>query len=234
MSNKYKTVSIVIPVYNEEKTILQILKKVLRADTLGLKKEVIVVNDGSTDGTGEILKRYGKDIVLLKHRLNQGKGKALRTGFAKAKGEIILVQDADLEYDPTDYPMMLTPFLTQGAKAVFGSRELAENTRSHPLFFAGGKIVTFTTRVLFGGRLTDVPTGYKAVLAKVLKKQRLKCVQFEFCPELAAKLLQNKVRIVEVPIRYTPRKIQEGKKIGWLDGLTAIVTLIKIRLGTWK
>lgn len=229
---QYKTISIVIPVFNEQKTTQKIVDRVLLADTLGLTKELIIVDDGSTDGTRTILakirKRGIKKLLLDK---NYGKGYALRQGIAIATGDIVLVQDADLEYNPDDYPVLLSPFLAQGAKVVFGSRELNINKHSYPLFFIGGKIVTITTKLLFGGRLTDVPTGYKAFDRQLLKKIPLKCKRFEFCPEVAAEILKRGIRITEVPIRYKPRRIEDGKKIKWQDGIEAIITLLRVRVG---
>lgn len=229
---KYKTVSIVIPVYNERRTIKKILARVFAAETLGLAKEVIVIDDGSTDGTREIIRgmrKQGMKKVFLDR--NCGKGCALRAGFTEASGEIVIVQDADLEYNPDDYLVLLAPFLSQNVKAVFGSRELNINRHSYPSYFVGGKIVTYVARLLFGGRLTDVPTGYKAIDTKILKKLRLKCKRFEFCPELAGELLKQGIPMVEVPIRYTPRTIEDGKKIRLRDGLEAVLTLLRVRVG---
>lgn len=228
----YTSVSIVIPVYNEKKTILKLISRVLAADTLGLKKEIIVIDDGSTEGTTEILKKIRKQgLKKVFLTQNTGKGYALRQGFEQASGQIIIVQDADLEYNPEDYPVLIAPFLAQKAKAVFGSRELKMNMHSYPSFFVGGKLVTFVTRLLFGGRLTDVPTGYKAFERKLLLRLPLKCKRFEFCPEVTAHLLKRGVQVVEVPIRYKPRTIEEGKKIKLRDGLEAIWTLLRVRIG---
>lgn len=229
---KYNSVSIVIPVYNEKRTIEKIIKQVMVADTLGLTKEVIVVDDGSTDGTTEIIKSLRiKGLVKIILPKNLGKGTALRAGFEKAKGEIIIIQDADLEYSPDDYPLLLAPFFSQDVMAVFGSRELNINKHSYPSFFLGGKLVTWTTKLLFGGRLTDVPTGYKAIERRTLNKLPLKCKRFEFCPELAGELLKRNISIVEVPIKYKPRTIEQGKKIRFRDGVEAILTLLRVRLG---
>ncbi len=227
-----KMVSIVIPVYNEKKTIERIIERVFAADTLGLKKEIIVVDDGSSDGTAKIVKGWRKKgLVTLILDQNYGKGYALRQGFKIAKGQIIIVQDADLEYNPDDYPVLLSPFLAQNAKVVFGSRELSINKHSYPLFFLGGKLVTWTTRLLFGGKLTDVPTGYKAFERSTLNKLPLKCSRFEFCPEVSALLLKRGIAITEVPIRYKPRRVEDGKKIKIKDGLYAILTLLRVRMG---
>jgi len=229
---KYQTVSIVIPVYNERATVKKVIETVAAAPSLGLDKEIIVVDDGSTDGTAEIIRgirRRGLKKLFLTQ--NGGKGTALRAGFGKITGEIVIVQDADLEYNPGDYPVLLAPFLSQNVQAVFGSRELNINKHSYPAYFVGGKLVTYAARILFGGRLTDVPTGYKAVEAKLLKSLKLRCKRFEFCPELSGLLLKRRVRMVEVPIRYKPRTIEEGKKIRFRDGVEAIWTLVRVRMG---
>lgn len=228
---QYKSISIVIPVFNELKTIEKIVERVAKADVVGLTKEIIVIDDGSTDGTTAVIAkihRAGLKKVFLKQ--NCGKGCALRAGFAAVTGDIVIVQDADLEYNPDDYPMLLSPFLAQGARVVYGSRELTLNTHSYPFYFLGGKIVTYATKLLFGGRLTDVPTGYKAFETKLLKKLPLKCKRFEFCPEVTAELLKRGVQIIEVPIRYKPRSIEDGKKIKLRDGLQAIWTLMRVRV----
>ncbi len=228
----YKSVSIVIPVYNERRTIAKLLAKVAKAETLGLSKEIVVIDDGSTDGTTKILKKLRlrglKKIFLA---INKGKGYALRQGFGQASGDLVIVQDADLEYNPEDYPLLIAPFLAQDVDAVFGSRELNINTHSYPSFFVGGKLVTYVTKLLFGGRLTDVPTGYKAFGAKRLRALPLTCNRFEFCPEVTAQLLKRKATIVEVPIRYKPRTIAQGKKIRFGDGIEALYTLFRVRLG---
>lgn len=230
MSKVATKVSIVIPVYNERRYIREVIRGVKAGSTLGLRKEIIVIDDGSTDGTTEILKKI-QGIRLLVKPQNEGKGASLRQGFTMATGEIVLVQDADLEYDPHDYPALLSPFLAQRAVAVYGSRELKNNTHSYPSFFLGGKLVTWVTSVLFGGELTDVPTGYKVIERRVLMQLPLRCKRFEFCPELTGLLLKNKIKIIEVPIHYSPRKFAEGKKIRLRDGVEAILTLLRVRAG---
>lgn len=232
IKQKYKSVSIIIPVYNEKKTIKKILSRVLVAETLGLAKEIMVVDDGSTDGTRKILKGVrNPEIKKIFLDRNYGKGYALRVGLKKITGEIVIVQDADLEYNPADYSVLLAPFLYQNVKAVFGSRELNINNYSYLSYFLGGKIITLLTRLLFGGRLTDVPTGYKAIEVKTLKKLNLKCKRFEFCPEITSEILKRKISIVEVPIRYKPRRVEDGKKIRFRDGIEAILTLLRVRIG---
>lgn len=227
-----KSISIIIPVYNEKKTLRQLLSQVIQASVSGLQKEVIVVDDGSSDGTAQLIKSLRlpklKKILLS---VNHGKGFAVRQGILQAQGDLILIQDADLEYNPADYPLLLAPFLLQQAVVVYGSRELSFNRHSSPLFFVGGKLVTFFTWLLFGGRLTDVPTGYKVFSRRLLLNLPLRCRGFEFCPEVTAHLLKRDIHIIEVPIRYSPRSIHSGKKIRFYDGLIALWTLLRVRVG---
>lgn len=228
--NKTNKLSIIIPVYNEKKTILEILKKVKSVNLNGIKKEIIVVDDCSKDGTRDILKNIkDSEIKLLYHKHNQGKGYAIRTGLKHVTGDVIIIQDADLEYDPEDYVSLLE-VIKQGGEAVYGSRLL------HKDFFPKYSLNLFATRllsimsnVLYGTRITDEPTCYKMFKTDILKRINLKCTRFEFCPEVTAKLAKLGVEIKEIPIRYYPRSIEEGKKINWKDGIEAIWTLIKYR-----
>jgi len=230
-SNKIKSISIIIPVYNEEKTLKEILRQVLKADTLGLKRELVIVNDGSKDRTKDILEKLkNKQLKILHHRKNKGKGAAIRTAIKHATGDIILIQDADLEYHPEDYPKLIAPFLKDNAQVVYGSRELSKRNRhNYFLFHLGGQTVTRFTNFLFFSRLTDVPTCYKAFRREVITNIPLRCKRFEFCPEITAKILKNKIKIVEVPIKYSSRTKKEGKKIKFKDGFQAIWTLIYYR-----
>lgn len=227
-----KTISIVIPVYNEEVTVLKIIDRVLKAPVLGLKKEIIIIDDGSTDNTSKILKKIkDKDLKIYSLRKNNGKGTALRYGFKKTKGDIILVQDADLEYHPKDYHKIIKPFIKNKALVVYGSREISgKNIQSSRMFHIGGRLVTAVTNLLYSSSLTDVPTGYKAFRKDVLMSLPLKCKRFEFCPEVTAHVLKRKIRIMEVPISYFPRTKKEGKKINASDGIEAIWTLLKVRI----
>lgn len=239
MRRQPKTVSVIIPVYNERRTIARILAKVVAADTLGLIKEIIVVDDGSTDGTTEILKiarrryaRLGSNFRLLSKPTNEGKGASLRRGFSLARGEIILVQDADLEYDPIDYPKLLAPITKQGIPVVYGSRMLNHGKMHHGgiFFFAGGQIINWLTNLLYGLALTDEATGYKVFHAEVLDQIDLRCKRFEFCPELTAKLALAHIPIREVAVSYRGRTPEQGKKINWRDGVEAIWTLVRYRM----
>lgn len=226
-----KTISIIIPVYNEESSIEKVIKRVLKANTLGYQKEIIIVDDGSTDNTTKLLKKIKNNrIKKLFHNKNKGKGAALRYGFSKAKGQIILVQDADLEYHPKDFPKIIRPFLKNNVKVVYGSRELSGKNKHSSIFFhAGGRLVTLVANFLFAASITDEATGYKAFDARLLKSLPLKCQRFEFCPEVTALLLKRGEIIHEVPITYSARHHGQGKKIKAYDGLEAIWTLLRIK-----
>lgn len=231
-SENKKVLSIIIPVYNEEKSIKKIIALVKKVDLSHLNtiKEIIVVDDGSKDNTVSVLKTV-KGIKLVMHAKNQGKGAAIRTGIKYATGDIILIQDADLEYDPEDYPALIKPILDGKARVVYGSRRLLKANKQHSglSFFIGGVTLTWITNLLYGLRITDEPTCYKVFEANVLKNIPLKCKRFEFCPEVTAKVAKRKIRIYEVPIRYYPRSAKEGKKIKWKDGVEAIWALLKYR-----
>ena len=214
--------TIVIPVFNEANSIAELLRKVIKVDIF---KEIIVVDDGSTDNSYNIAKKFG--IKLLKHEKNKGKGAAIVTGLKEAKGDIVIIQDADLEYDSEDYHLILTPF-KYGFDAVYGSRRM--NVHNNPYsglsFYLGGNILTIITNVLYGLRLTDSSTCYKAVRREVIDDLNLDCERFEFCPMLTSRLAKKGVRIFEVPIRYYPRSKKEGKHITWQDGIQALKTLL--------
>lgn len=221
--------SIIIPVFNEKHTIQKIIKKVRGLD---LKKEIIVVDDHSTDGTKEILKNYPQDeeVKVFFHKKNKGKGSAIRTALPYVKGEVVVIQDADLEYEPENLLNLLKPILENKAEVVYGSRILdPHNEKSYLRYFLGGKFLTFLANLLYNAKLTDESTCYKMFRAEILKDLDLKCKRFEFCPEVTAKVRKRGVQIFEVPISYIPRKIEHGKKVRWKDGLEAIWTLIKYR-----
>lgn len=224
-----KTVSIIIPVFNERETILKILEKVRE---VALPKQIIVVDDGSTDGTKEILTTLlnEEDLEIFFHPRNMGKGTAIRTAIPHVTSEFLIIQDADLEYDPQDYDKLLAPLKKGTCNIVYGTREgMAGNTHSHLTFFLGGKFLTWLTNRLFGSHLTDMPTCYKAFNTNCFKSFALSCKGFDFCPEITAKVLKKGHAIMEVPIHYYPRKIKDGKKIRFADGLQAILTLLRIR-----
>lgn len=224
-----KTVSIVIPVYNETKTVHALLRRVFDQPLQGRKKEIIVVDDGSTDGTKEALRQWQKKCTVLYQAKNQGKGAALRAGLAKVTGDIILVQDADLEYNPSDYATLLAPFNDSRVDIVYGSRFLGPHLSTMFLYALGNKFVTFITNMFFNSNITDMETGYKAFRKEVLKKITLKANRFDFEPEFTAQVLKAGYQIYEVPISYYGRKFSEGKKLTWRDGVIALTTLIRER-----
>lgn len=222
--------SVIIPVYNEQATLEEIIARV-RAT--GLTHEIIVVDDGSTDNSPAILSRLQNSdrpsLHLLQHKQNRGKGAAMRTGLAAVTGDLVLVQDADLEYDPVDYSALLAPFAGPTVQVVYGSRNLRQNPQSSFAFYWGGRLLSWIANWLYGSHITDEATGYKIIKTDLLRDVGLETDGFEFCPEVTAKLLKRNVAIHEVPISYTPRSWDEGKKIQWYDGAIAIWTLIKYR-----
>lgn len=221
--------SVVIPVYNEVESIQEILKRV---KATGLAGEIVVVDDGSRDGTRDLLKTLdGQDgLRVILHEKNQGKGAAVCTGLAAATGDILLVQDADLEYDPRDYPVLLKPIEEGIADVVYGSRFLG-GPRRVAMFWhmVANYLLTFMTNVLYDTILTDMETGYKVFRSKVMKGMTIRARRFDFEPEFTAKVLKRHYRIYEVPISFNPRDYSEGKKIGFRDAFEAVWTLIKYR-----
>ncbi len=220
--------SVLIPAYNEIHNIQNILNKI---GEVTIPKEIIVVDDGSTDGTRELLNTLKSDTIkVVFHEKNQGKGGAIRTAIEHSKGDIIIIQDADLEYDPQDYYKLIPVIESGKEKVVYGSRFLnKQNKHSYFSFFLGGQVVTWITNILYFQNLTDEPTCYKVFDAKLLKSIKLNCTGFEFCPEVTAKIAKLGYKIPEVPISYYPRSISEGKKINWKDGVEAIWVLFKYR-----
>ncbi len=219
--------SIIIPVYNEKDTIEKVLERVL---SLKIPIEVIVIDDGSTDGTREILSRVKDDRVrVILHNKNKGKGGAVRTGLKKSKGDIVVIQDADLEYDPLELPKVVEPIERGEAEVVYGSRFLGGGEFLKESYLAN-RFLTFLTNLLFGAKLTDMETCYKAMKREIMLGLNIRANRFDMEPEITGKLLKMGYRIKEVPIRYVGRERSEGKKIGWRDGVEAIWTLIKIRI----
>jgi glycosyltransferase involved in cell wall biosynthesis len=223
--------SIVMPVYNERATLRDILSQVRAVDLPGVEKEIIVVDDASTDGSAEILAEEAQtgDLRLYHHTRNLGKGAAVRDGFQQATGEVILIQDADLEYDPRDYPKLIGPILENRVAVVYGSRFLGPRKAMFFWHMLGNKLLTLTTNVLFNAILSDMETGYKCFRADVVKGIPLHAKRFDFEPEITAKVLRRGFRIFEVPIAYYGREFSEGKKISWRDAPVAFWTLIKYR-----
>lgn len=224
-----KKVSILIPVYNEVSTLNQIIKKVEEADFCGLEKEIILIDDYSTDGTRELYKDLSYKVLYHEH--NQGKGAALRTGFKEASGDIIVIQDADLEYDPVDYAPLIQLILDGKADVCYGSR-LSGGKPSRSFMFThllGNKLLSFMTNLLYGSTLTDMETCYKAFKADFIKGIDIKSNRFDFEPEITAKVLKRGARLYELPISYYGREFSEGKKITWKDGIHAIIALVKFR-----
>lgn len=221
--------SVIIPIYNEKKTLLKILKQIENVNLGDVKKEIILIDDCSNDGTKDILKNLEDKYEVFYHKENQGKGAALRTGFKQATGDFIIIQDADLEYNPQEYPKLLEPLLKDEADIVYGSRNLKKNPRFSKLFYCGGLFLSFLNNLFYGSHLTDTYTCYKIFKENVLKTIKTESNGFEFEAEITAKALKKRYRIREVAINYSPRSFTEGKKINWKDAIRGIWTIIKYR-----
>lgn len=223
-----KLLSVIIPAYNECDTIEEIIRRV---GMVNIPKEIIVVDDSSTDGTRQILEAMDSDHVrVLYHDTNLGKGAAIRTALREVQGDVVIIQDADLEYDPVDYHAMLKLILEDRADVVYGSRFLGPHRAFLFWHYVGNKLLTLVTNILYNTILTDMETGYKMFRTEVLKGVQLRANRFDFEPEVTSKILKRGYRVFEVPISYAGREFHEGKKITWRDGLPALWTLIKYRL----
>jgi len=233
---KFQKISVLVPVYNEKNTVTQVLEAICRVKLLnGIEKEIIVVDDGSKDNTVEIVKKFiadhpGLNIRLHEHGINQGKGAALHTGISKASGDLIIVQDADLEYDPEEFNILLKPMLDGRADVVFGSRFMGGNAHRILFFWhsIGNKFLTFVSNMFTNLNLTDMETCYKMFRADIIKNIKLEEKRFGFEPEVTAKIARiPNIRIYEVGISYYGRTYAEGKKINWKDGVRAIYCVLK-------
>ncbi|HAO92522.1 MAG: glycosyl transferase [Deltaproteobacteria bacterium GWC2_56_8] len=219
--------SVVIPVYNEKNTVKDILSRV---KAVAIEKEIILIDDCSTDGTREILKELaGEGETVIFHERNMGKGAALRTGFAHVTGDYCIVQDADLEYDPEDYHKLIAPVLKGKAEVVYGSRFTGEHRNMFFHHWVGNKFLTLVTNLLYNTTISDMETCYKLFRSDIIKSVNIRSNRFNFEPEITAKVLKKGFRIYEVPISYAGREFSEGKKITWKDGISALWTLLKYR-----
>jgi glycosyltransferase involved in cell wall biosynthesis len=225
----YRTLSVVVPVYNERATVAEIIRRI-RAVDIPLTLQVIVVDDASTDGSDKVLQALEDSTVrVIRHAHNQGKGAAIRTGIEAMTGDLLLIQDADLEYDPDDWPRLLDPILKGKARVVYGSRFTGERMNMAPLHWFGNRLLSLVTNILYSSTLSDMETCYKLFDTEVLKGISIVSNRFDFEPEITAKVLRRGYRIYEVPISYAGREADEGKKITWRDGFGAMIALIRFR-----
>jgi glycosyltransferase involved in cell wall biosynthesis len=225
----YRKLSVIVPVFDERNTVVEIVRR-MRAVELPVELEIVIVDDGSTDGTRDVLRQLADSTVrVITHDANKGKGSAIRSGLAQVHGDLVLVQDADLEYDPEDWPKLLTPMLRGKARVVYGSRFTGERRNMLFLHWVGNRFLSLVTNVLYNTTLSDMETCYKLFDRSLLDGITLRAQRFEFEPEVTAKILRRGVRIYEVPISYTGREFDEGKKITWRDGFIALWTLVKYR-----
>lgn len=227
---EYRLLSVVVPVFNERNTVGEIIRRMRMVD-LPLEREIIVVDDGSVDGTDKILAALADSTIrIASHETNRGKGAAVRTGISLARGDVVLIQDADLEYDPQQWPLLLAPLLQGRAKVVYGSRYLGERETTTLLRWAGDRSLSALTALLFNATISDVETGYKLIDREVLDSLDLTADRFDFEPEITAKLLRRRYRIYEVPVTYAGRDDDEGRKFTWRDNMAAARTLVRLRL----
>ncbi|MFN8028194.1 MAG: glycosyltransferase family 2 protein [Acidimicrobiia bacterium] len=228
-SPRYEKLSVIVPVFDERNTVVEIVRR-MRAVDLPVDLEIVIVDDGSSDGTRDVLRQLSDSTVrVVMHERNQGKGAAIRTGLGKVTGDLVLIQDADLEYDPEDWPKLLAPIMRGKARVVYGSRFTGERRNMLFLHWVGNRFLSLVTNVLYNTTLSDMETCYKLFDRKVIEGIPIKASRFEFEPEITAKILRRGVRIYEVPISYTGREFEEGKKITWRDGFIALWTLVKYR-----
>lgn len=223
------TLSIIVPVYNEEKTVSQILHKLIFLKIQGWNKQIIVVDDGSSDNSYIFAKRYIKYITLLQHKNNKGKGAALITGLKYAKSEATIIQDADLEYNPKDIIKLLKYYTDTKSRVVYGSRNLIIRKKGYFHYFWGGKVLSFCVSKLYGTNLTDINTCYKLINTALFKSIKISSSGFEFCEEITCKILKLGVKIKEVPISYNPRSFSDGKKLKMIDGIKGFVKIVSLR-----
>jgi len=225
----FHKLSVIVPVFDERNTVVEIVRR-MRAVDLPVDLEVVIVDDGSTDGTRDVLRQLTDSTVrVITHDANRGKGAAIRSGLAHVTGDLVLVQDADLEYDPEDWPKLIAPMMRGKARVVYGSRFTGERRNMLFLHWVGNRFLSLVTNVLYNTTLSDMETCYKLFDRKLLDGITLRSKRFEFEPEVTAKMLRRGIRIYEVPISYTGREFDEGKKITWSDGFIALWTLVKYR-----
>jgi glycosyltransferase involved in cell wall biosynthesis len=225
----YRSLTVIMPVFNERSTVAEVVRR-MRAVELPFPLQVIVVDDGSSDGSDKVLRAIEDSTIrVIRHECNQGKGAAVRSGLAEARGDLLLIQDADLEYDPQDWPKLLKPILNGKARVVYGSRFTGERKNMLPLHWFGNRLLSLVTNVLYSSTLSDMETCYKLFDAQVLEGITIVSNRFDFEPEITAKVLRRGHRIYEVPISYAGREPDEGKKITWRDGFSALKALVKFR-----
>ena len=227
-------ISIIVPIYNEETTILKVLDSLKKID-FGFDKEIILVDDGSTDNSKKIIQKYliknktTRKFFKLISKKNEGKGSAVRKGINRSTGDIITIQDADLEYNPEDLKKLTKILINENCEVVYGSRFLKNHKPLYKIYFLGNKFLTFLTQILYGTKITDMETCYKMFRKKTINQINLISNGFNIEPEITAKLLKKNIKITELPISYCPRSLKEGKKINWKDGIIAIYTLIYLK-----